>query len=57
VLGHVGIHVADLRAAKAYAEVIMPLVGFEAFLEADDEFAYRPSGGKPGTNFSSVRFL
>ena len=35
----------------------MPLVGFEAFLEADDEFAYRPSGGKPGTNFSSVRFL
>jgi len=35
----------------------MPLVGFEAFLEADDEFAYRPCGGKPGTTFSSVRFL
>ena len=28
---------------------IMPLVGFEAFLDADDEFAYRPMAGKPGT--------
>ena len=27
----------------------MPLVGFEAYLDADDEFAYRPAGGKPGT--------
>lgn len=49
MLGHVGLNVPDLRAAKAYYEVIMPLVGFEPFLEADDEFAYRPRGGKPGT--------
>jgi catechol 2,3-dioxygenase-like lactoylglutathione lyase family enzyme len=27
----------------------MPLVGFEPFLVADDEFAYRPAGAKPGT--------
>jgi hypothetical protein len=27
----------------------MPLVGFEEFLDADDEFAYRPMAGKPGT--------
>jgi len=23
----------------------MPLLGFDEFLTADDEFAYRPSGG------------
>ena len=27
----------------------MPLVGFERYLDADDEFAYRPTAGKPGT--------
>ena len=27
----------------------MPLAGFEMFLDAEDEFAYRPAGGKPGT--------
>ena len=27
----------------------MPLVGFERYLDADDEFAYRPLAGKPGT--------
>ena len=27
----------------------MPLVGFEMYLDADDEFAYRPAAGKPGT--------
>jgi len=27
----------------------MPLVGFEIYLDADDEFAYRPLAGKPGT--------
>ncbi|MGY4651813.1 hypothetical protein [Mycobacterium sp. URHB0021] len=55
--GHVGINVPALRTAKAYHEVITPFVGFEAFPEADDEFAYRPCGGKPGTTSSSGRFL
>ena len=27
----------------------MPRVGFERYLDADDEFAYRPLAGKPGT--------
>jgi hypothetical protein len=57
VRGHVGINVPALRTAKAYHEVITPFVGFEAFPEADDEFAYRPCGGKPGTTSSSGRFL
>ena len=49
MLGHIGVNVPDLRAAKTYYDAIMPLVGFEPFLEADDEFAYRPMSGKPGT--------
>jgi catechol 2,3-dioxygenase-like lactoylglutathione lyase family enzyme len=49
VLGHVGINVPDLAAARRYYGTIMPLVGFEIFLDADDEFAYRPAAGKPGT--------
>jgi catechol 2,3-dioxygenase-like lactoylglutathione lyase family enzyme len=49
VLGHVGINVPDLRAAKHYYGAIMPLIGFEMYLDADDQFAYRPAGGKPGT--------
>jgi catechol 2,3-dioxygenase-like lactoylglutathione lyase family enzyme len=27
----------------------MPAVDFELYLDHDDEFAYRPAGGKPGT--------
>ena len=49
MLGHIGVNAPDLRAAKTYYDAIMPLVGFEPFLEADDEFAYRPMSGKPGT--------
>jgi catechol 2,3-dioxygenase-like lactoylglutathione lyase family enzyme len=49
VLGHVGINVPDLDAARRYYSAIMPLVGFELYLDADDQFAYRPMAGKPGT--------
>ncbi len=49
VLGHIGINVPDLPAAKAYYGALMPLLGFEPFLDADDQFAYRPAAGKPGT--------
>jgi catechol 2,3-dioxygenase-like lactoylglutathione lyase family enzyme len=49
VLGHVGINVPDLGAARRYYGTIMPLVGFELYVDADDEFAYRPASGKPGT--------
>lgn len=49
MLGHVGINVPDLQAAKQYYDRVMPLLGFDTFLAADDEFAYRPANGKPGT--------
>jgi catechol 2,3-dioxygenase-like lactoylglutathione lyase family enzyme len=49
MLGHIGINVPDLRSAKSYYSVLMPLLGFEVFRDAGDEFAYRPMGGKPGT--------
>ncbi|MFV0532225.1 MAG: hypothetical protein ACK5MR_01055 [Cumulibacter sp.] len=49
MLGHLGINVPDLAAAKAYYDDLMPLLGFTPFLVADDEVAYRPAGGKPGT--------
>lgn len=49
MLGHLGINVPDLVAAKRYYDALMPLVGFEPFLSAEDEFAFRPAGGKPGT--------
>jgi len=49
MLGHVGINVPDLDAARRYYSALMPLVGFESFLDAADEFAYRPMAGKPGT--------
>ena len=49
VIGHIGINVPDLAAAKEYYDRLMPLVGFEEFLTAEDEFAYRPRDGKPGT--------
>ena len=49
MLGHIGINVTDLAEAKGYYDALAPLVGLEAFLTHDDEFAYRPAGGKPGT--------
>jgi catechol 2,3-dioxygenase-like lactoylglutathione lyase family enzyme len=49
MLGHLGLNVPDLRAAKAYYDRLAPLLGFEEFLAADDQFAYRPAVGKPGT--------
>jgi catechol 2,3-dioxygenase-like lactoylglutathione lyase family enzyme len=49
MLGHIGINMPDLDAARRYYGAIMPLVGFEVILDADDEFAYRPMAGKPGT--------
>jgi catechol 2,3-dioxygenase-like lactoylglutathione lyase family enzyme len=49
VLGHLGINVPDLAAARGYYGAVLPRLGFETFLDAVDEFAYRPAGGKPGT--------
>ena len=49
MIGHLGVNVVDLDQSKQYYDRLMPLVDFEPFLSADDQFAYRPAGGKPGT--------
>ncbi len=49
MLGHLGVNVPDLGEAKAYYDRVMPLLGYEEFLRADDEFAYLPAAGKRGT--------
>jgi catechol 2,3-dioxygenase-like lactoylglutathione lyase family enzyme len=49
MIGHVCVNVADLPTAKTYYDELMLLVEFEPFLDAPDQFAYRPAGGKPGT--------
>ena len=49
MLGHLGLNVSDLVAAKAYYDELMPLLGFERFVSAEDEFAFRPAAGKRGT--------
>jgi len=49
VLGHLGVNVPDLGVARTYYGELMPLLGYEPFLDADDEFAFMPAGGKRGT--------
>ncbi len=49
VIGHLGLNVADLAAAKAYYDELAPLVGFEEFFSVDDRCAYRPADGRRGT--------
>jgi catechol 2,3-dioxygenase-like lactoylglutathione lyase family enzyme len=49
MLGHLGLNVGDLQAAKKYYDAIMPMLGFTEFIDSTDGFAYRPTGGKPGT--------
>src|SRR4051812_23371529 len=49
VLGHLGVNVPDLAAARAYYGTLMPRLGFEVFLDDDDQLAFMPTGGKRGT--------
>jgi catechol 2,3-dioxygenase-like lactoylglutathione lyase family enzyme len=49
VLGHLGINVPDLPAAKEYYGEIMPFLGFEPFFATENEIAFMPAGGKRGT--------
>jgi catechol 2,3-dioxygenase-like lactoylglutathione lyase family enzyme len=49
MLGHLGVNVPDLLAARRYYGALLPLVDFEPFFDAADEFSYRPADGKPGT--------
>ncbi|KUH85532.1 MULTISPECIES: VOC family protein [unclassified Mycobacterium] len=49
MLGHIGLNATDLARAQAYYDELLPLLDFEVFLAADDQCAYKPAGGKPGT--------
>ena len=49
MIGHIAVNVPDLEVARAYYDRLMPAVAFEPFLVDDDQFAYRPAAGKPGT--------
>lgn len=51
MLGHLGINVPDLDAARAYYREIMPMLDFEVFIDSADEFAFKPAGDKRGTYF------
>lgn len=50
MLGHLGLNVPDLAAAKRYYDDLMPRLAFEPFVSSADQFSYRPAGGKPGTH-------
>ena len=49
MLGHIGINVPDLEIAGSYYGDLLPRVGFESFVEDDDQFAFMPANGKRGT--------
>ena len=49
MLGHIGVNVPDLEVARRYYGELLPQVGFEVFLSADDQFAFMPADGKRGT--------
>ncbi len=49
MLGHIGINVPDLDAARSYYGDLLPRVGFETFVEDDDQFAFMPASGRRGT--------
>ncbi|MFI6297939.1 VOC family protein [Nonomuraea sp. NPDC050790] len=48
MIGHIGVNVPDLESARTYYDALMPLLGFEKYLDMADQFAFRPAGGKPG---------
>ena len=50
MLRHVGVNVRDLAQAKDYYDVVMPLLGFEPHIVAQDQFAYRPINDAPGAS-------
>ncbi|WP_280382499.1 VOC family protein [Nocardia wallacei] len=48
-LGHLGVNVTDLAAAREYYDRLMPLLAYEPLMADGTQFAYRPRGGKVGT--------
>jgi catechol 2,3-dioxygenase-like lactoylglutathione lyase family enzyme len=48
VLGHLGLNVPDLETAAAYYGTLMPLLGYEPFVTAEDALAFMPADRKRG---------
>jgi catechol 2,3-dioxygenase-like lactoylglutathione lyase family enzyme len=48
VLGHLGINVPDLAAAKAYYDELVPLLDYQPFISSETECAYTPIDGMRG---------
>jgi len=48
VIGHLGVNVPDLGRATEYYGPLMPLLGYEPFLTAEDQVAFMPAGSKRG---------
>jgi catechol 2,3-dioxygenase-like lactoylglutathione lyase family enzyme len=48
VLGHLGLNVPDLAAARSYYGEILPLLDYEPFFTAEDALAYQPAKGHRG---------
>ncbi|MCW2601407.1 MAG: extradiol dioxygenase [Frankiales bacterium] len=47
-LGHLGINVPDLTAARAYYDVVMPAVDYQPFFATEEQFSYQPVDGTSG---------
>jgi catechol 2,3-dioxygenase-like lactoylglutathione lyase family enzyme len=47
-LGHLGLNVPDLGAARAHYDQVMPALGYEPFVVDADQFAYLPADGRRG---------
>jgi catechol-2,3-dioxygenase len=48
MLGHLGLNVGDLSAAKNYYDEIMPLLDYQTFITSETECAYMPASGMRG---------
>jgi len=48
MIRHIGINVHDLAKAKFYYDNLLPSLGFEPHIVAEDQFAYRPSDNPSG---------
>jgi catechol 2,3-dioxygenase-like lactoylglutathione lyase family enzyme len=47
-IGHLGLGVPDLAAARAYYDRLVPSLDYEPFFAHDDEVAYLPADGRRG---------
>ena len=48
MIRHIGIKVNDLVKSKIYYDNLLPSLGFELHIVAEDQFAYRPSDNLSG---------